>query len=99
MVPLGLFPWDMHSLIYPSGRISTQACSSLLDKCEHYFFFSFDIRPLVTPTNSYCFTMPDNIYNYARVRMPLQAMISDDSLRSQVQTTGLTKAYYFRIQQ
>lgn len=43
--------------------------------------------------------MPDNIYNYARVRMPLQAMISDDSLRSQVQTTGLTKAYYFRIQQ
>jgi hypothetical protein len=90
-------PWDVEEDAEPVFSIRAGPKEVYEAGSQLFLFYGhYSNRQLLL---HYGFTMEENIFNYARVRIPLQAITSHASLHSHIQTAGLTQAYYFRIQQ
>lgn len=90
-------PWEVDETADPVFSLRVGSKEAYEAGSQLFLFYGhYSNRQLLL---HYGFTMQENLYNYARVCIPLQAMTSNASLLNQLQATGLTEAYYFRIQQ
>jgi hypothetical protein len=90
-------PWDVDEDAEPVFSLRVGSKETYEAGSQLFLFYGhYSNRQLLL---HYGFAMEENMFNYARICIPLQAMTSSNTLPEHFQAADLTKAYYFRIQQ
>lgn len=90
-------PWDVDEEAEPVFSLRVGSKEAYEAGSQLFLFYGhYSNRQLLL---HYGFAMEENMFNYARVCIPLHAMTSSASLVQRLQAAALSKAYYFRIQQ
>ena len=90
-------PWDVDEAAEPVFSIRV-GCKEAYEAGSQLslFYGHYSNRQLLL---HYGFAMQNNIFNYARARISLRDITDSPALHTQFQSSDLTKAYYFRINQ